>query len=225
MNLHRPTAFYGDVIGPMKTYYNSSYTMIKSADASTVVLVHDGFMLPDFWTGSSMFPNTLPSSDQKRVIFDTHVYQVFLDNQIEMSENAHLGAACGQAHVLQEYPAGGVIVGEWSPAKTDCAKYLNGRGVGARYDGTLSYDQSPAVGSCDGMSGDASAFSDDYKVFLRKFWEAQADSYESGGLGWIQWAWKTEEGAGEEWSYEKGLEYGWIPQDPTDRTYPGQCNH
>ena len=27
----------------------------------------------------------------------------------------------------------------------------------------------------------------------------------------------------DDWSYQKGLEGGWIPQDPTDRLYPDIC--
>jgi len=28
----------------------------------------------------------------------------------------------------------------------------------------------------------------------------------------------------DEWSYQKGLQGGWIPQDPTNRMYPGICS-
>lgn len=28
----------------------------------------------------------------------------------------------------------------------------------------------------------------------------------------------------DEWSYQKGLEGGWIPSDPTQRLYPGLCS-
>jgi hypothetical protein len=28
----------------------------------------------------------------------------------------------------------------------------------------------------------------------------------------------------DEWSYQKGLDGGWIPQDPSQRLYPGLCN-
>jgi aryl-phospho-beta-D-glucosidase BglC (GH1 family) len=69
-------------------------------------------------------------------------------------------------------------------AHTDCAKYLNGRGSGARFDGSLS--GSTRVGSCTGLTGKASSFSSSYKTFLRQFWEAQVISYEKG-QGWIQW--------------------------------------
>lgn len=27
-----------------------------------------------------------------------------------------------------------------------------------------------------------------------------------------------------DWSYEAGLRYGWIPQDPTERLYPDLCH-
>lgn len=60
------------------------------------------------------------------------------------------------------------IIGEWTTAPTDCAKWLNGRGAGARWDGSLQSGQ-PSFGSCDGWTGDMSTFSDDYKTFLRKY--------------------------------------------------------
>jgi glucan 1,3-beta-glucosidase len=63
------------------------------------------------------------------------------------------------------------IVGEWTPAMMDCAKYLNGRGIGARYDGT--FPGSPRVGSCTGLTGSGASFSPNYKTFLRQSWEAQ----------------------------------------------------
>jgi glucan 1,3-beta-glucosidase len=64
------------------------------------------------------------------------------------------------------------IVGEWTPAMTDCAKYLNGRGVGARYDGSITQGAT-FHGSCNGQTGPGSTFTQDYKDFLRQTWEAQ----------------------------------------------------
>jgi glucan 1,3-beta-glucosidase len=65
------------------------------------------------------------------------------------------------------------VSGEWSTAPTDCAKWLNGRGVGARWDGTWQTNTSIYFGSCDGWTGTYASFSDDYKTFLRKYWEVQ----------------------------------------------------
>jgi glucan 1,3-beta-glucosidase len=69
-------------------------------------------------------------------------------------------------------------------------------------------------------TGGGATFSPSYKKFLRQFWEAQTIAYENA-QGWIQWTWKAEEA--DEWSYQAGLNYGWIPQDPSDRMYPDIC--
>ena len=41
------------------------------------------------------------------------------------------------------------------------------------------------------------------------------------GVGWIYWTWKAENV--DEWSYQAGLNFGWIPRDPNQRLYPGIC--
>lgn len=89
---------------------------------------------------------------------------------VEMSQQQHIQTACNMASSLDSFDLW-LIVGEWSPAITDCAESLNGRGVGSRYDGT--YPGSTKVGSCTGFTGSASTFSSSYKTFLRQFWEAQ----------------------------------------------------
>ena len=111
-----------------------------------------------------------------------------------------------------------LIMGEWSNAVTDCAKYLNGRGVGARWDGTFPYGTT--LGSCQGMTGSAATFSADYKTFMRKYWEAQVTIAERVN-GWIYWTWKAENA--DDWSYKAGVENGYIPKDPGERMYPGIC--
>ena len=68
------------------------------------------------------------------------------------------------------------IVGEWTPAMTDCAKYLNGRGIGARFDGTIR-PGAAFHGSCAGKTGLGSTFSQSFKDILRKTWEAQVSSW------------------------------------------------
>jgi aryl-phospho-beta-D-glucosidase BglC (GH1 family) len=135
----------------------------------------------------------------------------------QMSNSQHISTACGKASSLSTFDLW-LIVGEWTPAANDCAKYLNGRGVGSRYDG--SYPGSTRVGSCNGLTGRASTFSSSYKTFLRQYWEAQTITYEKA-QGWIQWTWKAENA--DEWTYQAGLANGWIPQNPTNRQYPTIC--
>jgi aryl-phospho-beta-D-glucosidase BglC (GH1 family) len=93
---------------------------------------------------------------------------------LAFNEAGHIQSACGNAGTLSDFNSSQLltIVGEWTPAMTDCAKYLNGRGVGARYDGTFS-PGSQVYGSCSGQTGSGATFSQDYKNFLRQTWEAQ----------------------------------------------------
>ena len=175
--------------------------------------MHDGKLTArSYWAG-------FEPTGWDGVAVDTHIYQVFSDEVVARNESEHIAAACEYQYSLAGYNFW-VIVGEWVPAPTDCATYLNGRGVGARYDGT--YPNSTYVGSCEGMTGSAATFSDEYKSFLRKFWEAQVIAFEKGGNGWMQWTWKAE--SADDWSYQAGLANGWIPQDPTDLEYPNICD-
>ena len=102
-------------------------------------------------------------------------------------------------------------------ADTDCAKYLNGVGNGARWNGT--YYSGPGTEipycptkdsscSCDGANAAVSDFSDDYKTFLLTWAQAQMFAFEKG-WGWFYWTWKTE--SAPLWSYQAGLEGGIMP--------------
>ena len=93
---------------------------------------------------------------------------------ISLNGQQHIQSACNNAGPLVDFDQHQLwtIVGEWTPAMTDCAKYLNGRGVGARFDGTIR-PGAPVHGSCAGNTGLGSTFTPSFKDFLRKTWEAQ----------------------------------------------------
>ena len=142
----------------VQQYYYDSYGNVRfpygtSQESNTVLLIHDAFQPLSYWS-SYMDP-----PQWQGVAMDTHIYQVFSDSDVAMSESEHISSACSEASNVGSFHLW-TIVGEWCPAITDCAKYLNGRGVGARYDGT--YPGSTYVGSCDGWSGAASGFSSQY---------------------------------------------------------------
>ena len=135
-----------------------------------------------------------------------------------MSPSEHVGAACALGPQLSGTDKW-TIVGEWTGAQTDCAKWLNGLGKGARYDG--SFSGSSYVGSCDGKyTGTVAALSDADKQNIRSFTEAQLDAYEQH-TGWIWWTWHTE--SAPEWDMQELIANGLFPQPISDRQYPNQC--
>lgn len=202
-----------------------------SAESNALEFIHDAFEAISSWK------NFMPSPQYTGVWLDTHIYQVFSDAVSSLdrwsfkgvhrwpfqengrTESEHIKVACQKASDLRSSTLP-IVVGEWSPAATDCAKWLNGRGVGSRFD--HSYGGGKPDGSCVGKSGDASTFSDSYKKFLGQYWEAQTSTYEKAGKGWVQWTWKAE--AADEWSYEAGLKNGWIPGDANSREYTNICD-
>lgn len=170
-----------------------------------------------------------------------------------MGYNANLQWYCSQADSLRlANQQHWTIVGEFTrkslltpyscmrltsaAANTDCAKWLNGRGTGARYDNTLDWAQRwvlvlrfpcsnsslPFKGDCSIKTGaDGSKFGAEYTDHLLKSFETQTWVYEqaSGGTtslitsrttllrpGWIMWTWKTEQAA--DWSMATGITYG-----------------
>lgn len=80
-------------------------------------------------------------------------------------------------------------VGEWTGAQTDCAKWLNGRGIGARYDGTYQKDGQGSyyIGDCNRKyEGSVEGLSSEEKQNIKSFIGAQMAAYEKAS-GWIFW--------------------------------------
>jgi glucan 1,3-beta-glucosidase len=142
----------------------------------------------------------MPRGKYVGVAMDTHIYQMFSNDvcrpsnpwhnllipfslflyypqSVSLNETEHIRSACNNAKGLSDFNLNQLwtIVGEWTPAMTDCTKYLNGRGVGARYDGSISKG-AQRYGRCDDKTGQGSSFSQDYKEFLRRMWEAQVNT-------------------------------------------------
>lgn len=195
----------------VKTFYEDGYDTVRQSTNDMVVCISDAFQ--DF---SSYWNDVLSSSPN--VMLDTHQYQIFSPEQVSLSPSEHVSSACALGPRLAAVNKW-TVVGEWTGAQTDCAKWLNGYGKGARYDGT--FEDSSEVGSCEGKyTGSVRGLSSDDKKNLRSYIEAQLDAYEQR-TGWFFWTWKTE--SAPEWNMQELIAEGLFPQPLTDREYPGQC--
>lgn len=198
----------------LQQYYFDSWGVAREASPETAVVLHDGFMPTESWNGFMS-----GSTGFYYVMMDTHHYEVFDNGLLTLDTTSHVRNTCQfvEDHVL--HADKWTVVGEWTGAMTDCAKYLNGKGVGARYDGT--YPGSSVVGSCAGKSfGNMDTLTGDERTNIRKFIEGQLDAYEKGS-GWLYWTWKTE--GAPEWDMQMQLAGGVFPNPVTSRQFPGQC--
>jgi len=199
-------------MGKVKKYYYDVWGTIRDSNPDTALMIHDAFQDPkDYWNG-------FMTDGTNNVILDTHQYQVFSNDQVARSPCEHVSAARGLADKLKSTDKW-TVVGEWSGALTDCTQWLNGKGKGARYDGT--FPDSEVVGSCDGKyKGTVEGLSDADKKNIRSFIEAQLDAYEAH-TGWFFWTWKAE--SAPEWNMKELIKGGLFPQPISDRQNPLNC--
>jgi len=218
--LNEPAGFLGSSwAAAIRQFWLDGYDAVRqAAGAGIKVMIGDAFLGVQSWADFLVAPSG------QGVLLDFHEYQIFSDLELNRTLDEHISFSCGYQQSLSAFASSNLwtIIGEWSNAATDCALWLNGRGIGARWDNT--YPQGPTSmfhGSCTNFTGSYAGFSQDYLTFLRQYWEVQVDIGESI-QGWVFWAWKAENA--DEWSYQKGLEGGWIPSDPTNRLYPRICS-
>ena len=122
----------------MKT--SEGYKTVRRSSGDLAVIISDAFATPIIWNGFMNPP------EFHHVILDHHSYQCFSPGLLGMMEEMYIDTACRAGNVLRAVDKW-TVVGEWSGAYTDCAKWLNGVGNGSNYQGEmgiLSYQ----VGKC-----------------------------------------------------------------------------
>jgi len=198
----------------VKEFYYNGWGDVRNDNYDTVVVIHDAFLdIDSYWNG---FMNA--ATGVNNVMLDTHIYQVFSPDEVARSPCEHVQVACAEKEKISGTDKW-LIVGEWTGAQTDCAKWLNGLGTGARYDGT--FPGSSYVGDCAGKyTGTVAGMSQADKTNLQYFVEAQLDAYEAH-TGWFFWNWKTE--SAPEWNFQDLFNNGLIPNPLTSRKVPSQC--
>lgn len=196
----------------LKDFFNEGYSRIRDTGSSQAVIFHDAFQPAGYWND---FLNT--NDRNWNVVVDHHHYQVFSGGELQMSIQDHIDTACNWGWDAKKENKWNVC-GEWSAALTDCARWLNGVGRGARWSG--DYDGVNYIDSCDAFIG-VLDWPDWHKVNVIKYIEAQLDAFEQTG-GWIFWNWKTEYAI--DWDMKKLIDNDIFPQPFDHRRYPNQCN-
>lgn len=198
----------------VKDFYLRAYAVLRNINPDIGIIIGDSFRF-------QAWDNFMYPPDYSHVYIDTHIYQVFDQYELSLTPQGHVRQSCTQSLPMVAVSPLSTIVGEWSLAITDCAKWLNGYGTGSRYDGTFL--NVPFMGHCTGQNdiNNLTVWTPEYKAFLREFFEAQIDAYEAGSSqGWFFWTIKTE--SAPQWNYLLGLEQGWIPRilDTSERRHP-----
>ncbi|CAG8556688.1 13269_t:CDS:2 [Ambispora gerdemannii] len=199
--LNEPASWGGNDINITKQFYKDAYEIVRQYHPNALFVIHDAFLPLSTWQGF------MQEAPYKGVALDTHIYFVFIRELLASSNQEKLESLRETKSKLANFTSP-IMVGEWSLATTDCAKWLNGFNVGARWDGTFNKD--PPIFKNATCKNDTNylLWSPEYKQFLLEFAKTQKDAYEAG-IGWFFWNFKTENAP--QWNYMLGVEQGWIP--------------
>lgn len=217
----------GPTIGQpaLQGFYLQAYNIVRKASGTgegqgPYISFHEAFLGLQKWAGF------LPNAD--RTALDLHPYLCF-GGQSNAAMSTYKDTPCqswGQQLNDSMGAFGLTGAGEWSNAVTDCGLYVNGVNLGQRYDGTYSGDggSHPNVGSCDPWNNYEN-YSDGMKNDIKNFALSSMDALQN----WFFWTWKignssvTGKVGSPSWSYQLGLENGWMPKDPRDSV--GACQN
>ncbi|KAI0748315.1 glycoside hydrolase [Daedaleopsis nitida] len=218
---------FGPTIGKdaIKRFHVQAYNTVRQASGvgegnGPYVVIHDAFL------GLPEYSGFLPNAD--RMQLDIHRYLCF-DGQSADDYDTRVAAgqpctawATAQNDSMTAF--GMTHVGEWSLGINDCGEFLNGVGLGARFDGTFSASKFPFTGSCVPYLNYPD-YTDDFKSGMKEF----ALQSMSALQNWFFWTWKignstvTGIPTSPAWSYQLGLQEGWMPTDP--RQAIGACDN
>lgn len=218
--------------------------IVRKNGMSQYVAFSDGFLNLAKWK------YMLKDGPSDNMLLDTHQYTVFNTAELALNHTAKIDLICNSWYsMIQQVNStiegyvqdffffflfsceantssswGPTICGEFSQADTDCAKYLNNVGAGARWDGTLANTGStqfcPTGASntckCSLANASPSSYSAEYKKWLQTYAEAQMSAF-STAMGWFYWTWRTESAA--QWSYSTAWTNGYMPAKAYDPAF------
>lgn len=213
----------GSTIGQpnLETYYVQAYDLVRLASGigegkGPYVVYHNGFFDLNLWAGF------LTGAD--RMGLDIHPYVCF-DGQSAAPYSERLTVPCDTWAAAQNASMsafGLTVAGEFSNAINDCGLWVNGVGDGTRYEGTGSYTSYPHIGSCDPWT-DWQSWNATFKESIEDWALASMSALQN----WFFWTWKIGNSSvtgtveSPQWSYQLGLQNGWMPADP--RQADGVC--
>ena len=214
--VNEPTASEPNSFSKSQSWATEAYSALQatifqnSLNPKIQIITHDSFM------GPTKFVSLL--SDVKSPVqaptfgVDQHNYQLYTDTDNAKDQPAHIQDACSWSDALsQTKQSMPVIVGEWSALTNICVKS----------DGS-TYGSS----SCDGSGNCATCSTDTWTPALveqvRKYVEAQLDTFEANSNGHFAWNFKAGKNSG--WSVYDLMTVKAFPSPITDRQYSPQCS-
>lgn len=201
------------------SFYLEAYNTIRAvtgtgAGNGPMISMHDGFL------GVKTWYDFLRGAD--RLMLDQHPYLVFQDQALGNGQTLQSiqylpCQTWAQSTNESSRSFGPNNAGEWSVAVNDCGQWVNGIGLGSRYDGTYANYADKRIGSCD-MWNDYTKWDQATRDSMKAWTMSSMDALQN----FFFWTWRignSTQTAGVPmpnpmWHYRLGVQEGWIPMNP-----------
>lgn len=209
--INEPVSWWPNDFEVTKAWAKDAYKAVKAkvANKDLVIVMHDGFRGPPAWISVAKELNA--EDDKPAFGIDTHLYQVYGEEDNMLTQKQHIQKACSWASSLKY---GNKImptyVGEWSSETNICVDK-----DGATIPGTSCSTQ-----GCQCQSDHFTNWKTELVEQVRRYVEAQMDVFEQSTSGYFMWAAKGPGG----WGFLNGIRNGVIPNPVTSRKFANQCN-
>ncbi|KAG9239396.1 putative glucan 1,3-beta-glucosidase [Amylocarpus encephaloides] len=207
--VNEPISYGNNKFSTTQDWTKDAYAAVSAAAANKnmKIIMHDGFQGAGKWTDVA---STLNKGGARNFGVDSHLYQVFNDEDNKLDQKGHISKACSWSRNLKsandQFP---VYVGEWSAATNICVNP----------DGSTTAGTSCGKEGCQCQSEDFDKWNEKMVEQVRRYVEAQLDVFEGSTSGYFAWSAKGPGG----WGFLNGIKKGVIPNPVTDRKFGGQC--
>jgi len=218
--LNEPATFDSRLnLGTVKQFYRDGYGNQRTFSQNRVVVLQDAFQPPSSYNGFL----TPQDNNAQNVAIDHHEYQVFNNDLVALNPGQHRQLVCNNVGSWAGSDKWNFI-GEWSAAITDCATWLNGYGIGARYDGSYNINGGSRFVDTCADKNDIRSWNQTRRDDIRGYIEAQLETFEKYSNGWIFWNFKSENSRAGEWDAFALIDNGIFPQPLTARKFGPVCS-
>lgn len=205
--VNEPLSDNGNTFDTTVQFAKDAYKAVRdvATNPNLMIVMHDAFRGPNAWT------DTAASLGPKGAFgIDTHIYQVFSDDDKKLDQASHISKACSKSSELSSSNAiAPTFVGEWSAATVICVYP----------DGTTTAGSECNVDGCQCQGDPIESWNEQMVEQTGKYVEAQLDTFEENSSGYFFWSW----GGPGPWGFKSAVEKGVIPNPVTSRKYSKQC--
>ncbi|KAF1990714.1 glycoside hydrolase family 5 protein [Aulographum hederae CBS 113979] len=211
--VNEPISWGNNKYDMIQQWAGQAYTTVRDAaeNKNLQIIMHDAFQASSSWLHVSKNLNA-GRHDPRFAGFgvDTHLYQLYVDEDNQLDQDGHVAKACGWAQSsLQPGQNGGLpmYAGEWTAITNVCVNP-----DGSTIAGKSTRDDCKLAGCQCAADTPTEQWSEATKAQVKRFVDAQLATFEKNGAGYFFWSFK---GPGA-WGFYNGIEGGWIP-NPVDQ--------